>query len=265
VTALLFYFGWVYTNTRALYFGIDSSIFGYSIQDYILRSVDVIFVPMGVLLVTGMLLLGIHSNVSAWMRKHRRGPLPTLLRGTLLCGGTALIGAGIAGLTRHPVLGGEELLPPLFFGLGTLSVAYGVHLHHRYGPTAEHRRQQQPTLRSTYQAVVFGLVTLSLFWMMGDWAKMVGWGRAERLRATLNQRPGVTVYAKEALDIEPRSGVEADPLPNGGTYHFRYRGLKLLIRSGNTYFLVPSGWDRTDGVVILLSDSDHTRVELSPQ
>ena len=47
VTALAFYFGWVLTNSRASYFGIDASALGYSTQDYLLRSADALFVPLG--------------------------------------------------------------------------------------------------------------------------------------------------------------------------------------------------------------------------
>lgn len=47
LVALAFYFGWVLTNSRASYFGIAASALGFSTQDYLLRGVDALFVPMG--------------------------------------------------------------------------------------------------------------------------------------------------------------------------------------------------------------------------
>ena len=54
VTALAFYFGWVLTNSRASYFGIDASALGFSTQDYLLRSADALFVPLGTALVLAL-------------------------------------------------------------------------------------------------------------------------------------------------------------------------------------------------------------------
>jgi hypothetical protein len=272
LTALLFYFGWAYTDARALYFGIDSSVLGYSIQDYMLRSVDAVFIPLGALLIAGVFLLAVHSKLNAWIRGGDHARLLALLRLTLFFVGVILLVAGVAGVVRHPVFGQQLFLPPLFCSLGTISTAYSVYLRSRLprfkerdGMSRNDGVGQPPALRSVYLTVAYGLVILSIFWLMGDWARIAGWGRARWLDTNLGARPGVIVYAKAALDIEPRSGVEVAPLQGAGTYRFRYNGLKLLIRSNKMYFLVPSEWTYADGVVILLPDSDATRIEFSPR
>src|SRR5918998_3829825 len=45
ITAVLYYFGWVRTNSFLSYFGIDPSMTGFGTTDYVLRSIMVAFKP----------------------------------------------------------------------------------------------------------------------------------------------------------------------------------------------------------------------------
>jgi hypothetical protein len=47
LTAVALYFGVKLTASRADYFGIDQSTLGFSTRDYLLRSTDAVFVPVG--------------------------------------------------------------------------------------------------------------------------------------------------------------------------------------------------------------------------
>src|SRR5688572_1843595 len=49
-TALLFYFGWVRSNEQAELLGADISVFEMSPDDFVLRSVNVVFIALLVLL-----------------------------------------------------------------------------------------------------------------------------------------------------------------------------------------------------------------------
>ena len=44
-------------------------------------------------------------------------------------------------------------------------------------------------------------------------------------------------------------------------YRYRYSGLRLLIRSGGKYFLLPGNWTRDAGTVIVLGDRPDYRFE----
>ena len=46
VVALLYYFGWARTSAEAHALGLDDSLFGYSTQDYILRSISSMYWPL---------------------------------------------------------------------------------------------------------------------------------------------------------------------------------------------------------------------------
>jgi hypothetical protein len=48
-------------------------------------------------------------------------------------------------------------------------------------------------------------------------------------------------------------------------YRFRYTGLKLIVRAGGRWFLLPAGWTPGNrGAALLLPDTDDLRVEFTP-
>src|SRR5206468_3932674 len=71
LTALLYYFGWVRSNALWLHFGIDPSTIGFSTQDYLLRAIGALYVPLGAMLIFGLLLLECHQEVARWIKLRR--------------------------------------------------------------------------------------------------------------------------------------------------------------------------------------------------
>jgi hypothetical protein len=56
--------------------------------------------------------------------------------------------------------------------------------------------------------------------------------------------------------------VHEDPLtPADGKYRYRYRGLRLLDRTGQRYFLVNDCWTSAYGVVLILPVEADLRYE----
>ncbi|MGH2770894.1 MAG: hypothetical protein ACRDJF_10305 [Actinomycetota bacterium] len=209
VSALLFYFGWVYTDARARYFGIDPSMLGYSAQEYIFRSIDVVFLPLGAFLIAGLLLLWAHSRIACWMRSGRR--LRLLTRGaipSIQLGGLLLFVVGALGITRRYVFGIDLLVTPLSLALGIAALAYGTYLRRRLRPSGS---PVEPSWLSSVNLVaVTILVLLSLFWTMGDWAQALGRAKAHAFAEELASRRGVVVSSKEQLPIDvPGSGCGA--------------------------------------------------------
>lgn len=72
ITALFYYFGWVYTHSFFDYFGVEPSLVGYSTTDYVLRSINVAFRPFIYLSFAALVLFGFHRLVMA----------PALMRAT---------------------------------------------------------------------------------------------------------------------------------------------------------------------------------------
>lgn len=65
ITALFYYFGWVYTHSFFSYFGVEPSLIGYSTTDYVLRSINVSFYPFIYLTFAALVLFGFHCLVMA--------------------------------------------------------------------------------------------------------------------------------------------------------------------------------------------------------
>ncbi|MCA1607627.1 MAG: hypothetical protein LC775_19660, partial [Acidobacteria bacterium] len=60
ITAVLYYFGWVYNQSYFGYFGIHNSLLGYGTADYVLRSIDVTFRPFLYLVFAALVSFAFH-------------------------------------------------------------------------------------------------------------------------------------------------------------------------------------------------------------
>src|SRR5215212_1056114 len=67
ITALLIYIGWARTAEVYRYFGVDLSFVELSNQDYVLRSIDGIYIPLGVILVLALCGLLLHSFIKHFL------------------------------------------------------------------------------------------------------------------------------------------------------------------------------------------------------
>lgn len=268
VTALLFYFGWTRTYTQARFLGADASVFGYSTQDYLLRSVDSLYFPLIVLTGLGLLALLGHRLVV-----DRLASSPDRADGALRKAGTALVVTG-AVLLAYGVLYSAvlfrlgtrvlDLTGPLAVGLGVLLAGYGAWVRrrstgHQTGVLASN---QAPWLAPVAAGLLLALSALSLFWAVGNYARWRGQDLAEAVVATYQLRPGVVVYAPQRLALSG-GGVVEDELPGSDlAYRFRYSGMRLLDRVGSTYFLLPEDWGDSPRLILLPADAD-LRVELT--
>jgi len=270
LAALLFYFGWVYTNARATYFGIDPSMLGYSNQDYILRSVDVLLIPLSTLLLLALVLAWGHVSLCRWIESGRLPRVVSTARLILIAVGLASLVVWVSGVVDRPLFGTQFMVTPLSLGLGVALIAYASALVDRL-PGRERRvvgaGAEPPWFRPVVSVVVFLLLAVSLFGGFGHLAGAIGEDRAHRLAAGLPYRPGVVVFSKEALQIGGPGVFYAPIEDDQSAYRFRYRGLKLLIRAADKYFLLPSGWtaEVDGGAAIVLPDDGDLRFEFTPQ
>ena len=242
-TALLLYFGWVRSQAQAEAFGTDISVFEMTPQDLVLRSIDVLFFPIMLLLLAALLLL----HIDPWIRA-RAGVVGNVLRYAWLL---APVGFVVAWLARSV---GYYLLP-LFVMLAIGATAYGISLRRATEPG-------RPGARLATIALVGALLTATLFWQTERLAVLGGNALADDIQRNLPQRlQPVTVLSAGRLHIGGPRVVEADLAGGASTYRFRYEGLYLLQRSGDKYFLLTDGWDDGDGRLVILGDSETIRLE----
>src|SRR5215471_16050550 len=65
LTALLYYFGWSHAYWFCNYFGVNSTVLGFTTTDYLMRSVDALFVPMTVAASGALLAVWCHTLLRA--------------------------------------------------------------------------------------------------------------------------------------------------------------------------------------------------------
>jgi len=259
-TALLFYFGWARTSIEARQLGVDDSVFGYSTQDYVLRSIDALFLPIVVtaaagiivLLLHGWLVAGIESDRGRYRRGVARGFAAIALPACLVLPAT-----GLAAERAWPQLAG--LILPLSIVLGLLLTDYSAILRRRL--SARSRSPAERRRLTVVRSMMAVLITAALFWWVSQFAAVVGRGLAYQIADDVDRLTGVVVYSEKDLQLSA-PGVRVTHLAGDATaYSFRYEGLRLLERSNGRLFLLPAGWTIDSGTLVVVPDDDRVRVE----
>lgn len=204
LTSLLFFFGYMRSSALWDRFGLDLSVLGFSTQDYLLRGIDSVWVPLSVIVVTTLLVLQLHSYMVRLLRTRQHLRLVSVFGFAMQILGLAWFVLGVVGLASSRI--NYFLLTPLGGGLGVAGLAYGSYLVRE---VTRLRRSEEKiitdprwiTRGSLVMVCLF--VLFSLFWAVGDWAAAIGRGRARDLIENLNDRlPGVTLYSRNNLHIE---------------------------------------------------------------
>jgi hypothetical protein len=243
--------------------GLDVSLFGYTTQDYVLRSVSSLYLP---LLFLGALALGwlaVHQHVVRLLDRpgpHRR----------LRIVGWSVMAAGLlaAAFVVWRATGGgpPPLLLPLVLAGGVAAGAYGGWLARasagpRAGPAT------LPWERALRTLLVSVVIALALFWQLSIYAGVVGRGYAEQTAQMVPQLPRATAFSPTPLGIEA-PGVRQEPIDPGpsadkNAARYRITGLRLLTVSGGRIFLLHDGWTPQNGTVIVLPDDQRVRWQFS--
>jgi hypothetical protein len=251
-TALLFYFGWVRTHVQAWALGYDAALLDYSLHDYVMRSIDVLFNPILVLALTAVSLQWLHRR---WLMPLVRGPrrdvwLPRLISVcTWSTAAWALLFAGLA--YAVPSLAG-------FCVAGFLTTTL---LSTFYARSLRARLDDPPHRTGVSTSLLLVLLALAVFWATEQVARKVGAAYAVQITADRNRLAAVVVYSARSLDLSGSGVVETRLTTPDSEYLYRYDGLRLLQRSDNRYFLIGDGWSPQDRRVILLQESDGIRLE----
>ena len=264
LTALLYYFGWSHAYWFCNYFGVNSTVLGFTSTDYLMRSVDALFVPMTVAACAALLAVWGHSLLRA---RLAAGSRPRALRYivpvTAIVGGILFLG-GFASVFTTTVLSEHLVAAPLSLGFGVLLLIYAVHLWRLTAETYKSTSNNRGWAAVVEWAVVFVLVGLSLFWAATDYSAAVGRSRAIDFVAGLPSYPNVVVYSERSLSLDAPGVREVRCEDPQAAYRFRYDGLKLVLESGGQYLFLPAEWTPADGAAILLSQTSSLRLEFFP-
>ena len=222
---------------------VRDRVFEMSGQDLVLRSIDILFIPV----ILMMLLALLAMRLDPWLRRHARVIAPVLRYAWVL----VPLGIGLHVATDE--LG--DVMLPMFVFLAIGGTAYAGML----------RRQadgQDHTPRFSQVVVVVLLLVVVLFWQTERWAQLSGRALAGELMANVATELGpATLFTVERLPTDASEIVETRLDDPGGAFVYRYDGLYLLQRSGGKYFLLSDGWSAGEGRLIIVPDGDAVRVE----
>lgn len=249
LTALLFYFGWAHVYWFFDYFGVDSSVLGPSTRDYVMRSVDALFIPLITLAAVGLALMWGYIVLP---ERVRRGPTARWQLIALAVVAILLLLNGLsAAFKKTWFLNRGVCVAPICVIVGVVLLWYLILLRrNRIGQT---RRSDAAILCEW--AAMFILVGMSLFWIATDYSVAVGQTRARQAAAQIPNRPQVVLFSDKDLHLDDpnvRKTVCTTAPGQQSTYNFRYDGLVLMIEMGDQYVLVPSNWKHGQGTAMVL-------------
>jgi hypothetical protein len=284
---LLFYFGYVSSRSQYAYFGIDVDTIGLGTRDYVMRSPQPLLVPLLVLTLVGAGCLTLNTAIRALITSAIRqtadpstdaepDPMPHVDRVRHVVRwsralGLAMLAIGVVLLMIYAYIGDwalYALVTPLLIALGGALATYTSRLlnllsHQQAAVTATGAGLLSSPVRSGSSVIgrriarvlVYVVIAASIFWATATIAQWSGLGLAKNSAQHLDSLPSVILDTKERLFLRD-PGIEETVLPpsEGQTFHYRYRGLRLLIEGQNRMFLVPDQWSASDSTLIVPLD-----------
>lgn len=267
LTALLFYFGLMYSIGYFGYFGVNWTVLNLPVQAYLILSASSSIIPL--IYVTGTVLLALWLYQLP-LERLSAGARRIMLRVLMLS--LAIAGLVLVSLAMVDVW--YRAFPQTFplesrglsLSVGVLLLTYATRL--RRVLTAAQRPAHVPRRVPVEMVVakwgaVFILVSAGLFWAVASYAVNAGATHAHELAASLSCEEDVVLYSEKSLSLQAPGVREVTGQIPDAAYRFRYEGLKLVPQSGNQYLFLPAAWTYAEGAAILLPRSDALRLEFS--
>ncbi len=255
LTGIAFYFGWQRVRSFDEYFGLNPGAVGYSTRDYVLNSLDALFLPVVVVLIALIAFALGHAYVTDAQRTGRRSPatLHRLSEVALVLGAMLLLVGGLAAFTVFP-FHTPYLIATLFPAAGVLLIAHAV--------DQRERLRGDPPLPTAARVFVALFVAVCLFWAAGLYAETVGRNQAAALARNLDVLPAVTLSSRSDLGLNS-FGNNAVTESVGAKTH-TYSGLRLLAVDNGTMWLLPQGWKPAAGRLFAVPEADATGLAFTP-
>jgi hypothetical protein len=260
-TALLYYFGLLYTQVFFNYFRVHYTLLGQTVDEILARGVDGLLLPVAGAAGTGLVVLGVvrflrlRLSEQVWFALLRIGtPIAAVM-------GIALIGVAVP-IAIDPAPFREYAgLPGLGLALGVVLLVFSWR---RRNLSAATGRQLGSGFAIAEWIVTYLLVTFGLFWAVGDYSREVGIRRAFETAVQIPARPAAILYSAQSLNLTADGVRQVTCGQPDAAYKYRYTGLKLLLQSGDQYVFVPTDWRASSGTAFVIPRTDTLRLEFTP-
>jgi hypothetical protein len=273
ITALLVYFGAVYTDGRLAYYGIQLGLADLSTQDLVIYGTEAIFGPLAVLLIVIVAGLLGHAVLGRALAGPGRLTATLIGVGGIAVAGLLLSARAVIGIVVPAVYQQERTaLTPLALAVGPALLAYAAWTagrtlgrEARPGPVGGWFHDEQAArLRRALAAAVVVLTLAGLFWATNRVAFALGLSRSYDEAVDPGGAYRVMIDTRDRFAALP-AGVSEEPLPDTGAngFRYRYRGFRLILESGGRLFLVPEKWTR-DGRTLVVTYDGGVRLQLTP-
>lgn len=252
LTALLGYFGAVYTDGRLAYYGIQLGLADLTTFDLVLYGTEVMYVPAVLLLLIVVAALSVHAVISRFTGRPHQRMLTAFIAATLAVSGVIVTARAVIGIVVPNVSKTEATgVTPLALAAGPLLLAYAGRMAGFPSPG---------TPRKVTAGVIAALTVISLFWAANRFAFALGLSRSYDEISDRSAAYMVVLDTKESLAELPDGVTEA---PLKGEFKHRYRGFRLVLESGGRLFLAPASWTQESRTVVLPYD-DSVRIQVIP-
>jgi hypothetical protein len=269
-TAVMLYFGWRRSDIQAQDMGIDVSLFDFSAQDYVLRSISSLFLPLLVILGLTLGGLWLHGRVTEMLGRLAEAQPEIRQRAARRCRVVAIVATivGITcvlftlatGLASPPwpigsimnVLEDDQWAVPAVLIVATLTATYASWLHRQL---ADRGTEDPPRQVALIGAIVVSIVVLGAFWMLEEYATSIGHRYALQLERGVGELPRASVTSPTPLGIRVE-GVTEEVVQASGSTYYRTVGMRLLARAGGKLLLLPENWAPGAGIVVIADRPD---------
>lgn len=260
LTALLFQFGRLHAAGYYRHFGVNFTVLDLTVQDHLVSGADGLFVPLAGACVLVLLLLSLNRLLVVRPPPAARARSLALLPPVAGVAGALLLGLALFDLlTGVRPLWGEGEAGGLALASGVLLFLYGVRLA-RVARRGSPRRRFEGAELAEWGAA-FLLVSVGLYWAVGQYAFGVGTGRAQQLQRALPDQPAAVLFSERSLSLAADGVTEVRCADPEAAYRFRYDGLRLVRQSGDQYLLLAATWSRSTGSALLVPRGDGVRLE----
>jgi hypothetical protein len=267
--AILFYMGWAYDDAFYGYFHLNPLDLNLSIQEYILRSLDLFSTTIVIVAVAFIALAAARSwslgktkfaLLAADTAATRMSAIPAFrglvstdaaerarARRVILIGTGAvvtLIALALYWMANYVAVSSYLFL--WLLGSGVLLMTW---------PTRTERHG-----RFAYATAIVVTAVCAL-WAAALYAHNLGTQTAQEAVQDLSGHTAVSVYSVDRLALAG-PGVIVQNIPANYYYHYCYTGLRMLLMQSGTYYLLPVDWNPGLDLTYILNQSDLIRIQL---